>query len=425
LPEPRSNQPSPQSILNGEVHNWYRIVQGYSDHLVKKLIDQFELGQSDSVIDPFCGTGTTLVECMKHGIDAIGIDANPSSCFSARVKTNWSLSGDRLLDLLEDIAKRQKLRLRSKHKYLTHPIYEYLDAAGMLERGWISNQPLRKAIAIKSSIESLKTTKSYKETLTLALIAEVVQGASNIKYGPELYCATKRRDADVYSGFKQRVIRMASDLQKVRNIDSGVALVLEGDARKCHELVRPIRRRRFSAAICSPPYPAEHDYTRNTRLELAFLGAVSDRESLRVIKQSMIRSHTKNIYKGDNDSILVRKNLAVKRIVKELERKTVNIEHGFGKLYSTVISEYFGGMRRHFSSILKLIKAGGLCAYVVGDQSSYLQVHVPTSKILSSIAKEVGFELIKVEPWRTRWSSSTSKEVAEHILILQKPESKR
>ena len=362
---------------------------------------------------------------MKHGIDAIGIDANPSSCFSARVKTNWKIKSSRLLDLLEDVAKRQKLRLRSKDKYLGHPIYDYLQTAGMLERGWISNQPLRKAIAIKSSIESLATSVAYKDALNLALIAEVVQGASNVKFGPELYCVKKRRDADVYAGFEQRVIQIADDLETVRKIDAGTASVVQGDSRDCHELLKPLRRGRFSAAICSPPYPAEHDYTRNTRLELAFLGSVFDRESLRIIKHRMIRSHTKNIYKGDDDSKLVGQNRFVKRIVKELERKTADIEHGFGKLYPTVISEYFGGMRRHFSSIHKLIKPTGLCAYVVGDQSSYLQVHVPTSKILSSIAKEVGFELIRIEPWRTRWSSSTSREVAENILILRKPGSKR
>jgi hypothetical protein len=178
------------------------------------------------VIDAFCGSGTTLVECMKNGIDAVGVDANPSSCFSARVKTNWSLNSTRLLDLVNDVRKRQELRLRSKDKYLTDPVYSYLNSAGMLERGWISNQPLRKAIAIRSSIDSLMTSIAYKNALTLALIAEVVDGASNIKFGPELYCARKKRNADVYAGFERRVIQMADDLDVVSRLERGQGYVI-------------------------------------------------------------------------------------------------------------------------------------------------------------------------------------------------------
>src|SRR5436305_15021848 len=102
IPEPKAKKksksdPSPQAILNGEVHNWYRIIHGYSDHLVKKLLDRFDIQPGQRVVDAFCGTGTTLVECMKRGIDSVGIDANPSSCFSAKVKTNWGIKSVRLL----------------------------------------------------------------------------------------------------------------------------------------------------------------------------------------------------------------------------------------------------------------------------------------------------------------------------------------
>ena len=411
---------SQQAILNGEVHNWYRIVQGYSDHLVNDLLDQFELRRGDAVIDAFCGSGTTLVECKKHGIDSVGIDANPSSCFSSRVKTDWTLKSTRLLDLLDDVNKRQRLRFPSTTKYLTHPIYLYLESAGMLERGWISTRPLRKAIAIKSSIDSLPTSSSYKNALILALIAEVVDGASNVKFGPELYCAKKRKDAGVYSGFERRVMEMAGDLDKVAILNAGMVEVFQGDSRDCHKLLRPIISGRFSGAICSPPYPTEHDYTRNARLELAFLGLVSDTESLRTIKKKMIRSHTKNIYKEDNDKALVKRNPAIKKIVAKLERKTRNIDHGFGRLYPTVVSEYFGGMRRHLESMGRLLKPKAMCAYVVGDQASYLQVHIPTADILAALAKRSGFSLVEIKHWRTRWSSATSKEVNENILILRK-----
>src|SRR5262249_17957753 len=80
--------PLPQRFLNGEVHDWFRIVHGFPDHLVSGLIQEFELTSRSLVLDPFCGAGTTLVECMKKGIKAVGIDANPASYFAASVKTD-------------------------------------------------------------------------------------------------------------------------------------------------------------------------------------------------------------------------------------------------------------------------------------------------------------------------------------------------
>ena len=411
--------PSQQAILNGEVHNWYRIVHGYSDHLVKKLLDQFEIQPGQTVIDAFCGSGTTLVECMKHGINAIGIDANPSSCFAARVKTNWKLRSYRLLELLDEVGVKQRRALRYEH--LSDATYQYLESSGMLTRGWISPEPLRKAIAIKVSIAKLGTSPAYKNALLLALISEVINSSSNIKFGPELYCAKRKDDADVFAGFKARVKTLAADLDKVACLEPGKVTVYHGDSRDCFEVANTRSDSLFAAGICSPPYPSEHDYTRNARLELAFLEEVSDRETLRAIKRLMIRSHTKNIYKGDADEELVRDHSQITAIYKSLEEKTKDCTHGFGKLYPRVVVEYFGGMKRHFKSMKKLLAHGALCAYVVGDQSSYAQVPIPTAEILSTLAFEIGFETVKIEKWRTRWSTSTSKGVQENILILRNP----
>jgi hypothetical protein len=323
-----------------------------------------------------------------------------------------------MLELLEQVRVKQIRSLRYKH--ISDPSFEYLVSSGMVRRGWISREPLRKAIAIKSSIESLATTSAHKNALMLALLSEIIQGASNVKFGPELYCGKKKRNFDVFAGFEKRVKAFASDLEKVSLLQAGKVRVFEGDSRKCYDILGNHRKRRYTAAICSPPYPTEHDYTRNSRLELAMLENVVDRATLRAIKEQMIRSHTKNIYSEDNDSVLVEKHVVIKKLVSELDRKTKDTDHGFGRLYSTVVLEYFGGMRRHFKSLRKLLKPDAKCAYVVGDQASYVGVHISTAEILGSLAAEVGFEVVDIEHWRNRWSTSLSKRISENILILQK-----
>jgi hypothetical protein len=354
---------------------------------------------------------------MKHGIDAVGIDANPSSCFAARVKTTWTLNIQTLLNLLGDVTREQSRALSRDHT--TDPTYKYLESSGMIERGWISPEPLRKAIGIKSTITKLNVSTPYRNALMLALLSEVVQDASNVKFGPELYCSKKKEDADVLGGFEARVKTFADDLKKVAFLTPGRIRVFQGDSRDCHRLIHKVASGPYAAGICSPPYPSEHDYTRNARLELAFLEEVYDRPTLRAIKQLMIRSHTKNIYKGDADDKLVSRYVQIAAISENLKAKTKDCTHGFGKLYPKVIAEYFGGMKRHFQSIKKLLAPGAYCAYVVGDQCSYAQVPIPTAEILSSIARATGFKTVEIERWRTRWSSSTSKGIHENILVLR------
>ena len=80
----------PQAFENGEVHDWYKVVLGYSDHLVADIIREFELQRGSAVLDPFCGSGTTAVECKKLGVDCWAIDANPVSSFAARVTNQFT-----------------------------------------------------------------------------------------------------------------------------------------------------------------------------------------------------------------------------------------------------------------------------------------------------------------------------------------------
>ena len=414
--------PMSGAATNGSIHRWYRTVLGYSDKLVAQLLDEFSLSSRDRVIDPFCGAATTLVECLKRRIKCLGIDANPASCFAARVKTNWQLRSARLRELLEEVRRQCELRDDGGPKsYDRDPTFVYLKSAGMLERGWISPGPLRKALAIKRAIAALKTKQDYKNALMLALIAEVVNAASNVRFGPELYCTKAKRDPEVLQGFSRRIVQMQEDLDRITAHDDVALDVFQGDARNYFDLLQATRGNKFTALISSPPYPAEHDYTRNARLELAFLEEVSDRTTLRVIKQRMIRSHTKGIYKGDRDARLVRRNSYVQSIVAEVERKIEGKTYGFARLYPRVVQEYFGGMKRHLKNIRRFLTPGAPCAYIVGDQSSYFRVHIPTAEILSSIAQEVGFEVLGARRWRTRWSTTTSKSLDENILFLENP----
>ncbi|MDA0867660.1 MAG: DNA methyltransferase, partial [Cyanobacteria bacterium] len=64
-------------------HDWYRFVLSYPPHLVRDYIEKFGLGGDAVILDPFCGTGTTLVEAKKQGLAAVGVEATPMSHFAS------------------------------------------------------------------------------------------------------------------------------------------------------------------------------------------------------------------------------------------------------------------------------------------------------------------------------------------------------
>lgn len=68
-------------------------------------MSDFGVGSGDLLLDPFCGTGTTLVEAKKTRIPSVGCDAHPLAALATRVKTNWSVEEGLLRQVFKRILK--------------------------------------------------------------------------------------------------------------------------------------------------------------------------------------------------------------------------------------------------------------------------------------------------------------------------------
>src|SRR5437867_2575008 len=100
----KSRPPRPNSDLNKlqpedrPAHAWYRFVLSFPPHLVRSYLDRFRLAPGQTVLDPFCGTGTVLVEARRRGIDSVGVEANPMAHFATATKIDWSIEPEALLE---------------------------------------------------------------------------------------------------------------------------------------------------------------------------------------------------------------------------------------------------------------------------------------------------------------------------------------
>ena len=59
----------------------------FINEIPKYLIEAVGCPPESIILDPFCGSGTTLVEAQRHNYDSVGIDLNPIACLISKVKT--------------------------------------------------------------------------------------------------------------------------------------------------------------------------------------------------------------------------------------------------------------------------------------------------------------------------------------------------
>ena len=410
------------------VHEWYRFILSFPPHLVRNYIEKFDLADDSVVLDPFCGTGTTLVECKKNGIASVGLEANPVVHFAASVKTSWNVDFEMLRQHANSIAEaaleelsRENIsdvpfELQNNGNKSLRQLSE--EKEKLIITDSISPLPLHKVLVLNEKINEFLCDQftSYER---LALAKELVFSISNLKFGPEVGVGKKKNDSEVVGAWKRAVDSMVKDLETVQSNKNIPSVVHLADSRKISEVIAP--EKKIDAVITSPPYPNEKDYSRTTRLESVLLDFIQEKSDLQKHKKALLRSNTRGIYKSDDDEKWIIQNNRVQQLAKEIEEKRIllNETSGFEKLYHRVVLLYFGGIARHLEDLKNYLKPGAKLAYVVGDQASYLQVMIRTGELIAEIAQQCGYELIGIDLFRTRFSTATQQNLREEVVLLK------
>ena len=269
-------------IDNGDraFHDWYRFVLSYPPHLVRDYIADFGVDSSRTILDPFCGTGTTLVEAKKNGIHSIGLEANPFAHFASSVKVNWDINGDNLYSCSKEIAESalniliaQGIEDFSTPKIPIDRIHiKTLDAEAnkLLITNSISPLPLHKSLVLLDCINKCKAEPYYQHML-LAFADALVFKISNLHFGPEVGVGHLKNDVPVIHTWLNEIENLVGDLKSVSEKVVGQSEVYLADSRQISKLIPADS---IDAIITSPPYPNEKDYTRTTRLESVVLGFI-------------------------------------------------------------------------------------------------------------------------------------------------------
>lgn len=421
------------SANNFAFHNWYNFVLGYSPQFPEYLIKKLQINSKHLVVDPFMGTGTTLVTCKQFGIPSSGLDANDYFIDVAKTKLNWNLDIKELehyqsliintfISYSSEIDFEDELELslfQFDTSVKTKNYKEHLDGirTKLLDPRYISDKPLLKLNILKKIIEELIPQSSI-EFFKLAL-SSIIVPVSNIRYGPGFGVAKAKVNVDVLKYYRQKTDKMIGDLKSIKKPNNTRAEVFHGDARQLDKTYKP---NSIDFMITSPPYPGDHEYTKHTKLELIFMDYATSNEEFRTIKKRMVRGSTTNIYKEDKEREQINDIDSIQKVTNLIDErlKADNATSGFEKLYTKLVWEYFGGMYNTFLTAKKVLKKNGKFSLLVSDSHAFKMTHIKTAEILGEVALKAGFSSVDIELWQNKISTSHKYNLHECILTVTK-----
>lgn len=322
--------------------------------------------ENDTVLDPMCGCGTTLVEAFLNNRKSIGNDFNPLASLISKVKTTL-ISGSEFEYLEKKIARTKR--------YLDLDYRRIEERANNLPNRTIS-KIFNKAIigkleAIREMILELKNEKhnalyDFGRVALSAAIWSLVENGNGLA---------------VENVFIKKVQMMKKEILEMARIVSVPPFVkiIKGDARKLD-----IGDNSTDLIVTSPPYVNALDYYRVHMYNMLWLGMDFD----------LFRKHEIG---GHSHFIMNRFRL---------------------------LSEYLGDMLRSMIEMNRVLKRGKICAIVVGNSSLEYEL-IESHKYFSSFANGVGFEHMKtffrnIDKTRKYTSTDIGYIDDEYIVVLKK-----
>ena len=389
-----------------------------------KLLDTFATKKDSILFDPYCGTGTSLVEGFIRSFNVIGTDLNPLARLIAKTKT----STPDLKKLEKEIARFVSTACVSGRVNDVSTVCVSGRVSGEIKGitkldFWFKTDVIEKLFALKNIIE--ESEDDAVQSIFKVAFSETVRESSNTRnHEFKLY----RYNAETLEKFKPDVFGiMASKLKRNRiglkkflEIVSKLKSIPTSNVFDFNTVVdipqNIIAPKGVDIVITSPPYGDSHTtvaYGQYSRLSAAWLGL---QEPDRIDKKLMGSFVSKEMPMFECDEL----NKALMLIQKQNPKRALEV------------AAFYEDLRKSISHIAPTIKRKGHACYVVGNRK-VKSVVLPTDLAVQSFFESQGFAHIKTfhrhipnKRMPLRNSPSNAKGAVdntmlrEHIVVMKK-----
>jgi hypothetical protein len=340
--------------------------------------------EGDMVLDPFCGSGTTLLEAQIRGRWTRGVDLNPVATLIASVKTTVLANDDErkaeeFIGYLKDIMLRreQDPRWLPEGKSIEAPRFPNIDH-------WFAANVKRELAFLLHALSDFSTDAGSADFLKLCFSAIIVRMSNQDSETRWVARAKGLPDSSVLRAFVDKSIQNLERMRALKVIMEGRphrAQVSTGDVR---EVLQDIPAASTDLIVTSPPYLNSFDYYLYHKLRMFWLGF-----DHRKVQAHELGSRNRHCDLNECPEVFV---LAMKDVARHL--------HG-------------------------VLRAHGACALIVGD-SIYRGALLKMDGLYENIMAETGFSLEdKVSFNQRRYSRSFTPNYQtmvkeSHILIFRK-----
>ncbi len=411
-----------RSETNYATHGYHRYPAKFIPQIVQKLIKEYTL-PGDTVIDPFGGCGTTLVEAKLAGRKSYGFDINPVAKLITQAKIT-PIKPKTLENELNNFINTYEISLPTSPTININRITYWFDAQTIAELNRIY-------VAIKA------TKDLAVRRLFLCAFSHILKNCSKW-----LMKSTKPQvdpnktitsPIDIFLPHLQSIInrntQFYSLLQENKTLGVKTKMRLGDSTKKL-----PILSNSVDLIVTSPPYVTSYEYADLHQLSLLWFG--NDHKYFKKWKQyakdfnSFRKKFMGTSLKANYRSEVLNSSTA-ENIVTQLSKRDVGVCKN--------VAHYFSDMNKSFTEMFRILKPGHKACIIIGD-TTLQNCYIANSQVAAEQMEKIGFEPVKfikrevsnklITPWRntengrfTNSNNPNKKRVYqyEYILIMEKP----
>lgn len=398
------NQPNPNSFTHNLFKYPCKFIPEIPRWAMRTFLDNSTVKKT--VLDPFAGSGTTLLEASLEGYDSIGAEIDEIAKMIIRVKTT-KLSKKELLEASQ-ITREILIRI-TNDKYAANEVT--LPEINNLEH-WFEEKNLNDMGHIYYSLNLLENMHVRDFLLIcMASIVKRVSNADDISPKPYVSNKIKKIPPSVSKVFEDVVMKNISSMEKMEECELAPVSV-EGDATHI-----AAKENSIDIAITSPPYINAFDYVRTLRLENLWL-RLSTEDELREKKKRYLG--TESIKVKEEKEIL--EILDDSKLLKNYYEQILTVD----ERRALITKKFFEDMKVNMQEVYRALKPGACYVIVIGN-SSIRKVEIESWRVLEDLADVIGFKYVShigyeiQNPYiRIPRGTKGGKIAIDHILVLKK-----